>query len=157
MGVMDEKKISKGAEAPSSVFGGAIAKERGEQQQRGGGPSTPSQRIERESGGAGEGTGRRCLAVPRPNRPPSEQATERERESGSTTAKGGRYRQYQALAAALEPSTTSKNGGRGRGVDEFSGGSQSATRAAPKRPKSNPKMGPLVWIRGGFPHPPIYG
>ena len=23
--------------------------------------------------------------------------------------------------------------------------------------KSNPKTGPLAWIRGGFPHPPIYG
>ena len=25
------------------------------------------------------------------------------------------------------------------------------------QPESNPKTGPLAWIRGGFPHPPIYG
>ena len=32
-----------------------------------------------------------------------------------------------------------------------------ASRGLNSTTKSNPNTGPLAWIRGGFPHPPIYG
>ena len=43
--------------------------------------------------------------------------------------------------------------GRWKREAAATGGSESS----PNQPESNPKTGPLAWIRGGFPHPPIYG
>jgi len=161
-----EKKRGKGGKIPFIHVGPEGKRERRE---KGGSSasSSPCQdsRRERESEGGGEGGAPAVGGVGRTYRSPSpDHREERERgergavdERGRERFKGGgrsrSQRPLQGSPAVCRPS----DGASGMVEQRVTAGQQEGrTESTPSQPKSNPKTGPLTWIRGGFPLPTCY-
>jgi len=133
------------------------------------GPKPPFRQKHREGGhsstsgpdshthtpGKGEG-GSGSVAGNRPMHARSTPSWARERAEADTGEEGERFRKGEVAGGGLRLFHGRRRRRFGKEGGDQQKGSKGWTEPTPSQPKSNPKTGPLAWIRGGFPLLPIY-